>query len=158
MCIILTVFSHSYICNVMSYHVISCNLYFFLTTFKISSTWKLLKSNLIVMCLVRFFVLSSCLWFIEVLRFMGSIFIKLRKFWTIISSIFFFPSDLTSFSSFWDSIDYCCMHWRRKWQLTPVFLPGESQRLRSLVGRCLGSHRVGHDWSDLAAVAAADSC
>ena len=47
------------------------------------------------------------------------------------------------------------MHWRRKWQPTPVFLPGESQGQRSLVG-CLpsmGSHRVGHDWSDLAAAA-----
>ena len=26
------------------------------------------------------------------------------------------------------------MHWRRKWQPTPVFLPGESQVQRSLVG------------------------
>ena len=26
------------------------------------------------------------------------------------------------------------VHWRRKWQPTPVFLPGESQRWRSLVG------------------------
>ena len=26
------------------------------------------------------------------------------------------------------------MHWRRKWQSTPVFLPGESQGWRSLVG------------------------
>ena len=26
------------------------------------------------------------------------------------------------------------MHWRRKWQSTPVFLPGESQGLGSLVG------------------------
>ena len=26
------------------------------------------------------------------------------------------------------------MHWRRKWQPTPVFLPGESQGPRSLVG------------------------
>ena len=29
------------------------------------------------------------------------------------------------------------MHWRRKWQPTPVFLPEESQRQRSLVGGCL---------------------
>ena len=29
------------------------------------------------------------------------------------------------------------MHWRRKWQPTPVFLPGESQGQRSLVGGCL---------------------
>ena len=26
------------------------------------------------------------------------------------------------------------MHWRRKWQPAPVFLPGESQGRRSLVG------------------------
>ena len=45
------------------------------------------------------------------------------------------------------------MHWRRKWQPTPVFLPGESQGRESLVG----SHRVGHDWSDLAAAAAMTS-
>ena len=37
------------------------------------------------------------------------------------------------------------MHWRRKWQPTPVFLPRESQGQGSLVG---------HDWSDLAAAAA----
>ena len=48
------------------------------------------------------------------------------------------------------------MHWRRKWQPTPVFLPGESQGQKSLVGCHLwGSHRVGHDWSNLAAAAAA---
>ena len=46
------------------------------------------------------------------------------------------------------------MHWRRKWQPTPVFLPGESQGRGSLVGCHLwGRHRVGHDWSDLAAAA-----
>ena len=32
------------------------------------------------------------------------------------------------------------MHWRRKWQPTPVFLPGESQGRRSLVGCCLWGH------------------
>ena len=46
------------------------------------------------------------------------------------------------------------MHWRRKWQPTPVFLPGESQGRPSLVGcRLWASHRVRHDWSDLAAAA-----
>ena len=44
------------------------------------------------------------------------------------------------------------MHWRRKWQPTPAFLPGESQGRRSLVGS-MGSHRVRHDCSDLAAAA-----
>ena len=32
------------------------------------------------------------------------------------------------------------MHWRRKWQLTPVFLPGESQGQGSLVGCRLWGH------------------
>ena len=32
------------------------------------------------------------------------------------------------------------MHWRRKWQPTPVFLPGESQGQRNLVGCRLGGH------------------
>ena len=97
------------------------------------------------------------------------------------------------------------MHWRRKWQPTPVFLPGESQGQRSLVGcspwgrkesnttkrlpfhfslshigegngsplQCyclenprdgepgglpsMGLHRVGHDWSNLAAAAWSNS-
>ena len=30
--------------------------------------------------------------------------------------------------------DFTFMHWRRKWQPTPVFLPGESQGQGSLVG------------------------
>ena len=30
--------------------------------------------------------------------------------------------------------DFPFTHWRRKWQLTPVFLPGESQGQGSLVG------------------------
>ena len=61
----------------------------------------------------------------------------------------------TSFSLF------TSLHWRRKWQPTPVFLPGESQ------GRgiprpweawwlpSMGSQRVRHNWSDLAAAVAA---
>ena len=40
--------------------------------------------------------------------------------------------------------------WRRAWQPTPVFLPGESCRQRSLAGlQPIGSHRVRHEWSDL---------
>ena len=34
------------------------------------------------------------------------------------------------------------MQWRRKWQLTPVFVPGESQGQRSLVGCCLWGRTV----------------
>ena len=39
------------------------------------------------------------------------------------------------------------MPWRRAWQPTPVFVPGESHGQRSLQG-----HRVKHDWSDLARI------
>ena len=49
------------------------------------------------------------------------------------------PDSVTSLSLF------TLMHWRRKWQPTPVFLPGESQG-RELGGLpSMGSHRVGHD-------------
>ena len=46
------------------------------------------------------------------------------------------------------------MHWRRKWQPTPMILPGKSQGWGEPGGLpSMGSHRVGHDWSDLAAAA-----
>ena len=55
---------------------------------------------------------------------------------------------VTSFSLF------TFMHWRRKWQPTPVFLPGESQGQGEPGGLpSMGSHRVEHDWSNLAAAA-----
>ena len=38
--------------------------------------------------------------------------------------------------------------WRRKWQHTPVFLPGKSHGRRGLVGlQSMGSQRVGHNWA-----------
>ena len=51
-------------------------------------------------------------------------------------------SDLTFIFTF--------MHWRRKWQPTPVLawrIPGTGEPGGLL---SLGPHRVGHDWSDLA--------
>ena len=48
------------------------------------------------------------------LQFMGSL--RVRHDWATSLSLFTF------------------MHWRRKWQPTPVFLPGESQGWGSLVG------------------------
>ena len=39
------------------------------------------------------------------------------------------------------------MHWRRKWQPTPVFLPGESHGRRSLVWVTV--HRVTKSWTQL---------
>ena len=50
-----------------------------------------------------------------------------------------------------------CIGWRRKWQPTPVFLPGESQGQEPGGLPSMGSHRVGHDWRDLAAAAAEQS-
>ena len=37
------------------------------------------------------------------------------------------------------------IRWRRKWQPTPVFLPGESQGREPGGLPSMGSHRVGHD-------------
>ena len=36
--------------------------------------------------------------------------------------------------------------WRRKWQPTPIFLPGKSHGQRSLAGYSPWGCRVGHDW------------
>ena len=43
--------------------------------------------------------------------------------------------------------DFTFMHWRRKWQSTSVFLPGESQGRGSLVGCCLWG-RTGSDTTE----------
>ena len=41
--------------------------------------------------------------------------------------------------------------WRRAWQPTPVFLPGESPWTEEPGGlQSMGLHRVGHNWNDLA--------
>ena len=45
------------------------------------------------------------------------------------------------------------MHWRRKWQPTPVFVPGESQGQRSLVGDRLWGRIESDKTSDAAAAA-----
>ena len=54
----------------------------------------------------------------------------------------------------WATSLFTFTHWRRKWQPTPVLLPGESQGQGSLVGCHLWGRTVGHDWSDLVAAAA----
>ena len=46
------------------------------------------------------------------------------------------------------------MHWRRKWQPTPVFLPGESQGQGTLVG-CRPWGRTESDTTEATAAAAA---
>ena len=40
--------------------------------------------------------------------------------------------------------------WRKAWQPTPAFLPGESHGQGSLAGYSPWDHRVGHNYSDLA--------
>ena len=49
------------------------------------------------------------------------------------------------------------MHWRRQWQPTPVFLPGESQRRGSLVGCRLWGHTES-DTTEATAAAAVPKC
>ena len=60
------------------------------------------------------------------LQSLGSL--RVRHDWTISLSLFTF------------------MHWRRKWQPTPLFLPGESQGRRSLVGAIYG---ITQSWTRL---------
>ena len=52
-------------------------------------------------------------------------------------------SDMTERLHFHFSL-FTFMHWRRKWQPTPVFLPGESQGQGSLVGCHLWGHTELH--------------
>ena len=42
--------------------------------------------------------------------------------------------------------DFTFTHWRRKWQSTPVFLPGESEGWDSLVGAI---YRLAQSWTQL---------
>ena len=49
--------------------------------------------------------------------------------------------------------DFTCVYiypkirWRRAWQFTPLFLPGEFHAQRSLVGYSSWGHKVGHTWA-----------
>ena len=47
--------------------------------------------------------------------------------WAVVHGVQKSRTQLSDFS-------FTCTHWRRKWQPTPVFLPGESQGRGSLVG------------------------
>ena len=47
------------------------------------------------------------------------------------------------------------MHWRRKWQPTPVSCLENPRDRGAWWAAVYGPHRVGHDWGDLAAAAAA---
>ena len=49
--------------------------------------------------------------------------------WAAVHGVAKSPTRLSDFT-----FTFHFMHWRRKWQPTPVFLPGESQGWGSLVG------------------------
>ena len=55
-------------------------------------------------------------------------------------NIWAFPGDSAIKSLLWVGR----ISWRRKWQPTPVFLPGESHGKRSLAGYSPWGHRVRH--------------
>ena len=59
--------------------------------------------------------------------------------WAAVHGVARSQTQLNNFTSF-----FTFMHWRRKWQPTPVLLPGESQGQGSLVG----CHLWGHTESD----------
>ena len=63
-------------------------------------------------------------------RFLGKR--KANSFFQTIASAFFMAMLAYAFGAYGIAPNF--MHWRRKWQPTPVFLPGESQEQGSLVG------------------------
>ena len=67
-----------------------------------------------------------------------------EAWWTIVHGVAKSQTRLSNFT-------FTFMHWRRKWQPTPEFLPGESQGRDSGGLPSMVSHRVRHDLSDLAA-------
>ena len=73
---------------------------------------------------------------------------KLDNWWAAVHGV---AKSRTCLSDF--TFTFTFLHWRRKWQPTPVFFLGESQGQWSLVGCHLRGRRVRHDWSDLAAAA-----
>ena len=58
-----------------------------------------------------------------------------RDWWAAVHGV---AKSRTRLSDF--TFTFTVMHWRRKWQPTPVFLPGESQGRGSLVGCHLWDH------------------
>ena len=66
--------------------------------------------------------------------------------WLVVKS----PSIMQELREAWHGFDPCIwkIPWRRAWQPTPVFLPGESHGQRSLVGYSPWSRkRLGHYWA-----------
>ena len=59
------------------------------------------------------------------------------KFWGNVSYIMGFPGGSDGKESSWNVADLGSIPWRRKWQPTPVSLPGEFHGQRSLVGYSL---------------------
>ena len=58
-----------------------------------------------------------------------------------------FPCGSEDKASACNAGDLDLIPWRRKWQPTPIFLPGESHGQRSLADHRPWGHRVGPDWA-----------
>ena len=102
------------------------------------SSHSCLISYVVFLCFILFFHLSIIL----SKYFLLQIYLTLSP----VSYTFLYDDWATSLSIF------TFMHWRRKWQPTlpwRILGTGEPGGLPSV-----GSHRVGHDWSDLAAATA----
>ena len=105
---------------------------------------KILQSNKVCknFYVVLFFVKHSCLenpWTEEPGRLQSIGSLRVGNNWATSLSLFTF------------------MHWRRKWQPTPVFLPGESQGRQSLVGCCLWGRTESDRLKRLSRAAVAES-
>ena len=89
-------------------------------------------------------------------HFRGSVttYVEWLPYWTVQIKTFLslqgFPGSSEVKASAWNagdrgSIPVGKILWRRKWQLTPVLLPGKSHGGSSVVGYTPWGHRVGHD-------------
>ena len=101
------------------------------------------------------------LWFL-CSDFPASVFadIYLQIIYTDWNYLIFFSTNIVSVEGFRGGSDGICLQyrwagfdpwvgkipWRRAWQPTPVFFPGESHGQRSLAGYSPQDHRIRHDW------------
>ena len=86
-----------------------------------------------------FFFLSNWQAFFKLLYLILFGYGKIYTF-ILLEGIYIFTAYLESVLAATSLSLFTFMHWRRKWQPTPVFLPGESQGQGSLVGCHLWGH------------------
>ena len=106
--------------------------------------WSVLTASLfecsVVFSLILFYFIFCCCFLIDFKVLLLLLYVILKKFYR--------PPGIDTDSSNVESMEllrvghdwatslslFTVMHWRRKWQPTPVFLPGESQGRGSLMG------------------------